>query len=268
MLTVEVMGGLGNQLFQIFTMIGYSLRHNIPYYIERGIPSRHDRPFYWDSLLITLSSKLRDKRPIRVLSESTFHYKEIPYMTQHFKLYGYFQSYKYFNDQQQDIIQLLDIQNHKLKMSQPNDNNNVSLHFRIGDYANIQHHHPIMVTEYYIRCLKCLVDDTGRDNWNILYFYEENNKDIVTQKIETIKQSFPNLTFEAISSHYKDYEQMLIMSNCQHNIIANSTFSWWGAYFNTNPEHKTYYPSKWFGPAQGNKKIDDLFPPDWVKIDA
>ena len=125
-----------------------------------------------------------------------------------------------------------------------------------------------MVTEYYLRCLQRLISDTGRDNWNILYFYEENNEDIVTQKIKTIKQSYPNLTFEAISPQYKDYEQLLIMSNCQHNIIANSTFSWWGAYFNTNVGHKTYHPSKWFGPAQGNKKIDDLFPPDWVKIDA
>jgi hypothetical protein len=189
-------------------------------------------------------------------------------MTQHFKLYGYFQSYKYFKDYQQDILQLLDISTQKLKMSSTNDNNNVSLHFRIGDYTTIQQHHPIMVTEYYIRCLQCLVTDTGRDNWNILYFYEECNKDIVMEKIETIKQYFSNLTFEGISTHYKDYEQILIMSNCQHNIIANSTFSWWGAYFNTNPSHKTYYPSKWFGPAQGNKKIDDLFPPDWVKIDA
>jgi hypothetical protein len=189
-------------------------------------------------------------------------------MTQHFKLHGYFQSYKYFNDYQQQIIDTLDISSQKRKLSRPNDINTVSLHFRIGDYTNLQEHHPIMTTEYYTRCIQRLILDTNRDDWNILYFYEEYNKDIVMGKITILKQMYKNITFEPIVSHYKDYEQMLIMSNCQHNIIANSTFSWWGAYFNTNPQHKTYHPSKWFGPAQGNKKIDDLFPPDWVKIDA
>ena len=56
------------------------------------------------------------------------------------------------------------------------------------------------------------------------------------------------------------------MSLCQHNIVANSSFSWWGAYFNQNPSKIVTYPSKWFGPAHGNNKTDDLFPESWVKI--
>ena len=58
---------------------------------------------------------------------------------------------------------------------------------------------------------------------------------------------------------------MIKMSGCQHNIIANSSFSWWGAYFNDN-KGNVYYPNKWFGPSQGYKCMNDLFPPNWTII--
>ena len=58
---------------------------------------------------------------------------------------------------------------------------------------------------------------------------------------------------------------MLYMSLCSHNIIANSSFSWWGAYFNTNLERRVLYPETWFGPT-ANIDTNDLCPSDWVKI--
>lgn len=81
-----------------------------------------------------------------------------------------------------------------------------------------------------------------------------------------MQEQFKNVTFVPIHTEINDYEQVLMMSLCQHNIIANSSFSWWGAYFNTNPDKIVCYPEKWFGPTQGNKKMDDLFPESWVRI--
>ena len=85
-------------------------------------------------------------------------------------------------------------------------------------------------------------------------------------KIDELQREFQNITFTPVDTSIVDYEQVLLMSLCQHNIIANSSFSWWGAYFNQNMSKIVTYPSKWFGPAQGNKKMDDMYPIGWEKI--
>jgi len=123
-----------------------------------------------------------------------------------------------------------------------------------------------MKIDYYIKSLKSLISDTKKDNWTVLFFCEEGDIAYVDFQINLIKQEIPNLTFEKINSKYADWQQVLIMSQCQHHIIANSSFSWWGAYFNTNVDKRVYYPSLWFGPAQGDKNTADLFPPEWKKI--
>tara|TARA_B100001173_G_C15750714_1_gene446730 strand:+ start:302 stop:553 length:252 start_codon:yes stop_codon:yes gene_type:complete len=78
---------------------------------------------------------------------------------------------------------------------------------------------------------------------------------------------FKNIKFVDIDHKMADWEQMIAMSLCQHNIIANSTFSWWGAYFNQG-NNNVYYPSKWFGPGKGsfNEELNDLFPNKWISI--
>ena len=74
------------------------------------------------------------------------------------------------------------------------------------------------------------------------------------------------MKFIKLGNELDDWEEMLVMSLCQHNIIANSTFSWWGAYFNENKEKIVCYPSLWFGEALSHYNTKDLHPTKWTRI--
>ena len=80
-----------------------------------------------------------------------------------------------------------------------------------------------------------------------------------------IKKSFPELEFHKADDTMEDWEQLLLMSCCHHNIIANSSFSWWGAYFNTNSNKIVCYPSLWFGQKILND-TKDICPLEWNKL--
>jgi hypothetical protein len=102
--------------------------------------------------------------------------------------------------------------------------------------------------------------------YKILYFCENNPVDIghVLKIIDMLKIEYPYLEFVR-QSGLEDYEEMLLMSLCGHNIIANSTFSWWGAYLNQNIGKIVCYPENWFMP-EAKKDTSDLFLEDWVAI--
>ena len=83
--------------------------------------------------------------------------------------------------------------------------------------------------------------------------------------IDRLEKEFPEYKFIRGENKLEDWEQMLFMSCCHHNIIANSSFSWWAAYFNFWPDKIICYPSIWFGEiARNNTK--DLCPPQWNRI--
>jgi hypothetical protein len=73
-----------------------------------------------------------------------------------------------------------------------------------------------------------------------------------------------NVMFIDWNSDKESYKDMLLMSHCKHNIIANSSFSWWGAYLNMNPNKRVVAPSKWFKNSDINDQ--DVIPNEWIKI--
>ena len=284
MLTCNLMGGLGNQLFQIFTTIAYSMRSKQKFiFLDQeslGGGGSTLRYTFWNSLLSNLKPFLIKSLPqnFPIIREQGFQYKDLPIeqlQNQDFMLYGYFQSYKYFEYYYTTIHRLLGISKKKeaifskymLSDERAYLSNTISIHFRLGDYKKVSDYHPIMSKDYYLRALQFICNQNNTINYNVLYFCEEEDIDSVTITINFLKDNFPNMIFKRCENTFEDWEQMLLMSCCTHNIIANSSFSWWGAYFNSNKDKIVCYPSVWFG-QKANHNTVNLFPPDWVRIQA
>ena len=156
------------------------------------------------------------------------------------------------------LLEKLNIENHEL-------NDTVSMHFRIGDYKKLQDYHPLATYEYYERALRFIQNMKKDINFDILYFCEDVDIEDVLLIINKLVIQFPSYKFIRGEKTLEDWEQMLLMSCCRHNIIANSSFSWWSAYFNSYPDKIVCYPSIWFGTKTIND-ISDLCPPEWNKI--
>tara|TARA_B110000444_G_scaffold191649_1_gene181413 strand:- start:88 stop:900 length:813 start_codon:yes stop_codon:yes gene_type:complete len=270
MISIYLQGGLGNQLFQIFTLIAYSLKHKIPftlpetkeYLVLQMYGEIYKRPLYFDNFLKNLKPFLDNKFQHQVLyREKGFFYTELPFCKENMLLTGYFQSYKYFDSYKNNILKLIYCENYKKSPI----NNTISIHFRIGDYKHNTNKHPVLSVDYYIKSLQHIIKKTNKDNWVIVYFFEKKDIKEVSEKIDNIKSHFKNLTFKKCDQNLSDWEEMISMSSCKHNIIANSTFSWWGAYLNENNDKIVCYPSVWFG-NELQTQINDLFLDDWKKI--
>lgn len=287
MITCNLMGGLGNQLFQIFTTISYGLKTNNEYKFLNlktlGGGGSTLRYTFWESFLKKLQPYLTNGFPeLALVNQESFEYKELPIsqiQNRNVCIQGYFQSFKFFETNYNYIYKLLGIEDTKkevlgklevnLKENLPNG---ISIHFRLGDYKKFSHFHPILPQKYYVKSIQTILDkDLGLEN--VFYFCEEEDLETVEETILSCKQLFPHLNFTKISNEFQDWEQMLIMSECKHHIIANSSFSWWGAYigyqetvYKTESEKIICYPSLWFvSSAKENTK--DLFPEDWNKIE-
>jgi len=283
MITCNLMGGLGNQLFQIFATIAYASKsRNRFLFLNQetlgggGCTLRYT---FWSTFLTNLKPFLTNTLPpLNMIREKNFTYNELPLDSitgTNTMIHGYFQSYKYFQEHFETICKLIGLDKKKLEvlnklgLKKEDLNNTISMHFRIGDYKKLTDFHPIAPQKYYENCLYYFNDINPGIQYKIIYFCEDEDLEEVLKTIQPLKKVQTGYTFERGDNTLSDWEQMLYMSLCSHNIIANSSFSWWGAYFNTNKdinnERRVLYPETWFG-NKSNNDTKDLCPPDWVKI--
>lgn len=293
MLTCNIEGGLGNQLFQIFTTIAISLKTNQSFFFQNKQQLTSDadaingttiRYTYWDTFLIGLNPFIKDMNNLPKLDlyfkEQSFAYDAsilLNLLNNQQKvnmLVGYFQSSKYFDNYKEQILKLLKIPNKQLILKVLNEgkinfDNTISMHFRLGDYKKLVYIYPILKEEYYINSINYILkqNTTNKTNKTIMYFCEDDDFNEVLQIIIHLQNIFPELIFERADNSLSDWQQMLLMSLCKDNIIANSTFSWWGAYLNSNPCKNVCYPATWFQPKVRHD-TSDLCPEDWTAIET
>lgn len=301
-----IMGGLGNQLFQIFTILALSLKLKRSFiFPNKKLEGDKRQDIYWDTLFAELKKDTFDfsinKLELPMYKETTFNYNDE--MQRHplilnshngIMLFGYFHSYKYFEKETSQIIKYMKLQEKKQSMkklltSVCRNKRVISLHFRLGDYKSLMHHYTPLGDDYYANSILYILNtqallspalsqtpgsiseskaflDTISTEYIVLYFCEDNDLAEVEVKIDKLRKRFTSMLFHRAPNNIEDWQSMLLMGCCSHNIIANSTFSWWSAYLNTNPNKIVCYPDNWFGPALPTHNTNDLCPPSWTKI--
>ena len=291
-ISCNIKGGLGNQLFQIYASTAYAFlnKHSIIFPYQANDSDCTYRPTYWDSFLFALrrhtnydedidkiNEKLEELCKYPILEWNQHHHIKIPDLppdVDNIVLDGYFQSYKYFNgsDGERFLNRVLKIKERIEDMRNVyglKTTYNISMHFRLGDYKRLQHCYTVLDDDYYIAALeKVLLRFINPAEKPVVVYYlcEQENREEVEERVEYIQTLFEGrATFKPIPSRIQhDWEELLFMSACDSNIIANSTFSWWAAYWNPTIWKVVCYPRQWFGPALSMNDVKDMFPDEWV----
>ncbi len=296
-ITCRLMGGLGNQLFQIWTVLAHAHRgsYECVFTDQEWLSGRPPRPTYWTTLLRELapytSSVVHRRDGCRVwMSEPHFHYAPLkPCPVQRtdevLEYVGYFQSWRYFHECAPEIARTLRLADQRRVVldrfldvvagSVPWATT-VSVHLRQGDYKTLPLHHPVLPPTYY---LDALVRMSEAEVTHVLCFGETQDAGALNALAALVRSTFPAWTVVvAPSDGWADWEQLLLMSACRHHVVANSTFSWWGAYLgevldiDAAAAGVTCYPTRWFGPSMVEprtrvpKSTADLCPAHWVGV--
>lgn len=260
MISVNLKGGLGNQLFQIAAGYALAARTGRKFACARShLSSQHGGSSqYFKNVLrnVPFVEKLNDT--FVGYSEKAFHYTPLENIEGNVFLDGYFQSEKYFKDFEKDVVEMLSVDDDTLDYLKDHYNaiftteNTCALHVRRGDYLNLQHYHPEQSVSYF----KKAIDIVGED---YLYFVCSDDIPWCMQNLSFIKNK---IFIIGLPSHMTFYAASL----CKHNIMANSTFAWWAAYINKNLNKKVIAPKLWFGPGYAHWSTEDLYCDSWITI--
>lgn len=192
--------------------------------------------------------------------EFPFHFTNIHIEEKDAVISGHFQSELYFIEHRDIVLEqfrekkpVTDIINQKYESIL--NYKITSLHVRRTDYLNYPDHHPLPGIEYYRESIDLLNKDTE------LFILFSDDLEWAKENICPINKEIKIINEE------KDYICMYLMARCHNNIIANSSFSWWGAYLNPNNKKTIIAPQKWFGKAyDGICDYKDVIPKSWIKI--
>jgi len=287
LIIVKIIGGLGNQIFQYayaksLQQKGYIVKLDISsfkkyklhggyfldrYLIDIGIASQEELRRYGDQgFFSVLRKKIRFVNSKSLVEESFFFNNELMFPRDNSYIEGYFQSERYFQEIRSVILLQISLKKKLSEYSSQIESQikkckiSCSIHIRRGDYLTdntTNKVHGVLGLDYYKRATK-LLENKGISPQYYVFSddikWAEDNLDIKNLIfIKSPKQRVPN-------------EDIYLMSLCNHNIIANSTFSWWGAWLNQNRDKVVISPLQWFLDDGMNKDTFDLIPPVWLRI--
>lgn len=273
---VKIYGGLGNQMFQYASALAASkeikcnLMLDLSWYsnMDGATPRRYQlRETFGVNKIALPYIAIRLLRKLNVLhtykEKREFYFdSEIFSLSKNIIMDGYWQSNLYFEKHRALLLKEFTINSNLISTNVENLKsdiekvNSVSLHIRRGDYvsnSNANSFHGVCSLDYYYSAIE-RINDSICDNFKLYIFSDD---------IAWVKENLKlDIEHQYITGN-SDVEDLYLMQNCKHNIIANSSFSWWGAYLNSNKNKIIVAPKQW------NKDIDDgadLIPNDWIQL--
>lgn len=258
--TADLFGRLGNQLFQISTALSLAWENNATAIFPDLLTKKNDnissnyRKIFW-----RLKASLTDAHFENSYQEPHFQYTPIPYQP-NLRLRGYFQSEKYFKKHKDRLIKIFSPSsaikaylnaNYSHIIDHPNT---VSIHFR--NYYKENPSHTAIYLQHEKTYFQNAVNRFSKECLFVVF-----SDDIAWCK-EHLSDLAKHMIFIENEPYYHDF---YLMSMCKHHIITNSSFSWWAAYLNSSPEKVVVAPKNWFTGAYG-LNTQDLIPEEWQKL--
>ncbi len=293
MIIVRLTDGLGNQMFQyalgrkLSQLHSTDLKLDINWYkgkkehqqkrkysldcfnIQENVATQKDLDFFFKrNQLRSINSKARKLLGLppykAIVTQNQFQFEpRIFESPKNVYLKGYWQTEKYFIDIRDILLKdfsfKTELNSSARTIRQEIDNSeSVSVHIRRGDYitnSDVNRVHGICSINYYKTCI-----DYIKKNINYPHFF------IFSDDMEWVRKNiaFEDKTTFVSSNKFKDFEDLRLMSLCRHHIIANSSFSWWAAWLNSNSNKIVCAPKQWF--SVSSRDTSDLIPTTWLKF--
>lgn len=289
------MGGLGNQLFQYSFARHLAYKHNVDlkldvtglsagssdgvytirelglgnFDIRAGIASENELKIYQKNKFGKMVDLFYLFLPFKVnrlyVKEPFFHFfKNALLAPEDCYLDGYWQSEKYFKESRKELLSELKLcsslsEKSKEIESRINESQSVSIHVRRGDYISDPHNQNIYETcgaDYYLKAMDKIAETVKRP----VFYVFSDEPDWFMKNIHS-SYSVEYITHNLGKDSYQDLH---LMSLCNHNIIANSSFSWWGAWLNPSDKKIVIAPRSWF--KDKRKDTKDLIPQSWIQL--
>jgi len=286
MIIVKLSGGLGNQMFQyalgksVSIKTEQELKFDISFYSEQkfrklelvnfigqiNIAGKEEigkTLFPKNIFLKTASCLFKQAWKLSknyIKEKKSFNFQEDIFLKKESCFFdGYWQNPKYFDDIREVLTKEMSIKNDSLDdyskevLDNMEKTNAVSIHIRAGDYLNIPEVRDICSRDYYLKAISMIKEKVINPTFFVFCEDENYSSQILPTNLEYI---FVNTNVE------KPYMDLFLMTKCKHNIIANSSFSWWGGWLNKNSEKLVICPRIW----HNKYKEADIIPVAWTKI--
>ena len=284
MIKLWLTDGLGEQMFMLFACLSFSIDTDTEFkIISYAHKNMSDNKTYWTDIFSVFRPQLfhyintqKSKFQNNNFYDESDETKYIPIIldpSEEYVLTGKFQSYKYFENNIDEIMRYTKIDQKRNRVKEEYSSyfnkKNIVLQFSTKQHIEKQDKFQIIKPEYYVHAIKSIereLQTRGEkiDDYNILYHCCEEDQEYTERYLKVLRCLTQNkFEFIPIDQSIEDWKLLLLISCCSHFIITNTTFSWFSAYLSRNKSSIIYYPSNWFAKETD---VSDFIPPHWNKI--